>query len=490
MKNSFFYLFCFFFPFVGIAQLQQISKTHFGDAKDNDAETISTLSNGYTLIGYNRYIERGANWKEDYPQGALILFDEKGKIKWEKNYNAFGVKIIRSLVVAPNQKEFTVTGGYYDSQKKLEGFVLRLDSLGNVLWHKEYPEYISKIVEDREGNFFCSIGVIDTLRIMKLDAQGSVLWIKVCTDGNYRNEFPTLCMSNDKAFLYVVYNGTSNINPFSNPKLNDVWVKKYDLSGEILWETRVGTSFHEAAPQLKEIENEQVLIACDQYEKALYTRDIALYLLDKNGVVQKERQIRGNKEEILDDVLGQVGDHLFFSFSSNSDEKDFYKPIKEDYIYFSYIYKLDLDLNTVSTCSIKDELFQLFSKIAFNPFTKGIDATAWSTDSLLRGNGYLYKFIDLEHYFFGCMTEATLYPNPINSTDGQLNLRLPDIYYSKQTRFRLHDSNGRLVYATQQQIVGNEINFSIPLSLQPGLYFLEINCDNGARLIKKVVVSK
>jgi hypothetical protein len=489
MKNNLFYLFCFLFPLVGMAQLQQISKTRFGDAKNNAANLIKTLDNGYTLVAYIRYLDEPFAWTAEYTQGALVLFDEQGKIKWEKNYNTFGVKEISSILPSKNQKEFTITGGYYDAEKKMEGFIMRIDSLGTILWQKEYPKYIGEIQEDKDGNYFKTTSLGDTIGIEKLDYLGNSLWKKGYSDTNYRTGIHSLCMSNDKAYFYFAYNAAEEKQPFKAPK-NDIWIIKCDLNGTLIWENRIGTPLEETSPIVKEIENEQILIACDQYEKALYTRDIALYLLDKNGVVQKERQIRGNKEEILDDVLGQVGAHLFFSFSSNSDEKDFYKPIKEDYIYFSYIYKLDLDLNTVSTCSIKDDLAQLFSKIAFNPITKGIDATVWVTDSLLLTNGYLYKFIDLEHYFFGCMTEATLYPNPINNTDGQLNLRLPDIYYSKQTRFRLHDSNGRLVYATQQQIVGNEINFSIPLSLQPGLYFLEINCDNGAQLIKKVVVGR
>jgi hypothetical protein len=224
MKNSLFYLLCFFFPVVAMAQLQQISKTRFGDAQYNNAETVNVLSNGHTLVSYKRYKEGFSDWTADDPQGVLILFDEKAKMKWEKNYNAFGVKIIRSVIVAQNQKEFIIAGGYYDVKKKLDGFVMRLDSMGNVLWHKEYQKNISKIEEDKEGNFFVPLERADTINVMKLDRQGTILWEKVYSNGNYRNEYSTLCMSKDKSYFYLTYNGTTKQNPSSNPKLNDIWV--------------------------------------------------------------------------------------------------------------------------------------------------------------------------------------------------------------------------------------------------------------------------
>ncbi|HTO15676.1 MAG TPA: T9SS type A sorting domain-containing protein [Edaphocola sp.] len=157
------------------------------------------------------------------------------------------------------------TSGYGVSTSTLaSGYVMKIDTAGNKLWHKVYllPEYngIEKIIATADGNYICAgWGGIepekeDMLngvgRIIKINDQGNIIWDKIINISprtetfwdiisTENNDLITIGASS-KYYAYDIYN-----YEVGNTRAPDGWALKIDLDGNIKWSRVIG---HNAIP--------------------------------------------------------------------------------------------------------------------------------------------------------------------------------------------------------------------------------------------------
>jgi hypothetical protein len=160
-------------------------------------------------------------------------------------------------------------------------FVTKYDSAGNVLWARRgggtYPDYSRGICVDAIGNVYLTgafgsntiaFGTItltnassnhDDIFIVKYDSLGNVLWARSAGSANYDGP-SSICSDASGNVLITGYFGSSSISFGSSTLTNaggscplycaDFFIAKYDSSGNVLWAKGAGGTDMDAGVNL------------------------------------------------------------------------------------------------------------------------------------------------------------------------------------------------------------------------------------------------
>jgi hypothetical protein len=186
-------------------------------------ELKQTSDNGYIALGYGGFGEEGA---------CLIKTDINGMLQWSK-------QLLPSVALAPldiiqtKDKGYLIAGSYtYNA-----GFAVKTDSIGNVLWIKNYADSTTKtsgdiisVIELPSGDLVFA-GDMSTGAwscawewILKTDNSGNPIWSRRYADTNYIVNYGiTIVQTPDKGFALA---GNS---------LNYANILKTDSLGNLLW---------------------------------------------------------------------------------------------------------------------------------------------------------------------------------------------------------------------------------------------------------------
>jgi len=144
--------------------------------------------------------------------------------------------------------------GFYD------GWVIRTDSSGNIIWSRQYGgnlgDYLESIVRTTDGNFVCtgfSNSTDSTFSlnhgandywIIKIDTSGNLLWQKIY--GGTGNDYAYKVIQSRDGKLVITGNAVSLdgdvVGNHSSPGASDVWVLKLNSAGNIIWNKCFGGS--------------------------------------------------------------------------------------------------------------------------------------------------------------------------------------------------------------------------------------------------------
>src|SRR2546427_382394 len=161
---------------------------------------------------------------------------------WAKTYHATGAVDSAKLVQQTADGGFIVAGSTNSSgvPGNPHAWVLKLDSLGNVVWQKTYggtgPDSANSVQQTPDGGFIVAGGLTNSSSgvqhgwIFKLDATGSIVWQKTYFGGL---PLDTIWQSSDGGFIVA---GTGQISCFGCFGMFGEWVVKLDPLGNISWQ--------------------------------------------------------------------------------------------------------------------------------------------------------------------------------------------------------------------------------------------------------------
>jgi hypothetical protein len=164
---------------------------------------------------------------------------------------------------------FLVTGYASESSGDVAGnyggadvWVIKIDSIGNLLWEKNYggsaTDFGESILEMDNGNILCAgythsnDGLVTDFHgfedswIICLDSLGNLLWQHTYggSGGDLSNEIISL---SSNSYVFVGGSGLANGDVTSNYGNTDCWAVCIDSLGEILWQKSYGGSNFEDA---------------------------------------------------------------------------------------------------------------------------------------------------------------------------------------------------------------------------------------------------
>ena len=257
--------------------------TYGGSDYDSGQSILELASDSSLIVAGN---SRSSDGDVANNQGAddvwIIKTDSIGNLIWEKNYgssdsdNAYSVNEIGG--------EFFITGwngfpnGDVNGGHVSDFWVLKLDGNGDLLWNYAYGSSTTEQAFGGgalapDGGFFCmghtqtmtangdisnpiSVGTLKSdVWALKLDDFGQIEWEK-CLGGIETDVSPVFQVVADG---YIVVIETNSSDQYVTGALRggrDAWMIKLDLSGNILWQYRLGGSADESTSRTKIIDTQ------------------------------------------------------------------------------------------------------------------------------------------------------------------------------------------------------------------------------------------
>lgn len=200
----------------------------------------------------------------------VVKYDAAGNVLWAKSSG--GLYDDRGASISTDASGNIFITGYFESASisfgtttltnanitKADIFIAKYDASGNELWAKSAgalaPDYGQSIAADLTGNvlvtgFFSSPSITfdtvtltkissDDIFVVKYDASGNVLWAKSAGGSAFDNAFGICTDAGGNVLVTGIF--TSPILTFDAIALthtggSDIFVAKYDASGNVMW---------------------------------------------------------------------------------------------------------------------------------------------------------------------------------------------------------------------------------------------------------------
>lgn len=221
----------------------------YGLAPGNDeaGSLAKSADGGYLVAGYT-----AASGTTNY-DGLIMKLDSKGNLLWSKTLGGTSNELFAYVVATPDG------GGLAAGQTNSTGYgtysgdtwLVRFDASGNILWQKRYflsgnPGNVHAIISTSDGGFalagtFPFTPGVSDWGVVKLDANGNILWQKKLGSGNSDSGTGIVEDNHGGAGLVVsgvVYSGTwydAIISKLDLATGNLVWTKSYDFDSRANW---------------------------------------------------------------------------------------------------------------------------------------------------------------------------------------------------------------------------------------------------------------
>ncbi|MDF2436444.1 MAG: hypothetical protein K0Q95_820 [Bacteroidota bacterium] len=335
MKKLLFFVTAFFF--LTIANGQTYFHMRYGSSFHDEARKVIQSGDGNFLVaGLTGGFGSGGN-------PFIMKVDHFGTILWLKDYAGINVDIMFDIIELSNgSKELMMCGATnsYGAGFR-DGFVMRTDSLGNLIWAKAYGSYqyeeFYKIAEGEPGTFYVSGFAPDPnsagssgTTIMKIDDSGNALWTKWVNSWSpqgigwwpvsvtpLKSGGVVLCGCNQNSQIDVykfslsgnliwskqyspggyglssfenkkgeilINHSVGNINTVSQSV--DICILKIDSSGNFIWDKCYGGTFDDFGKSITNTTDDGILISGETNSIGNGDLDACLIKLDSSGFVQ------------------------------------------------------------------------------------------------------------------------------------------------------------------------------------------------------------
>lgn len=257
---------------------------NYGGTKNDELKRISPAIGGGYYLGGNSHSNDGDvgghHGSDTYSDFWIVKIDNQGEIIWEKNlggetdevfWDGFATEDGGYIAVGSAASNGGDVIGNHNSEGYIsDGWVVKLDSLGNIEWQKPLgglgSTTLLAIQPTKDGGYITvgeteafggdipptNHGSLDAW-VVKLDGLGNIEWSKLFGGSNI-DGFSSVKVLPDGSYIVAGQtdsnDGDVSYNHSTGEFLRDVWVVKLDIDGEIEWEKTYGGEGNEAAYQI------------------------------------------------------------------------------------------------------------------------------------------------------------------------------------------------------------------------------------------------
>ena len=247
----------------------------------NDAYAVQQTSDGgYIVAGFTGNVGFGAGW--------ILNLDSNGDILWQKAYD--GVAQFKSI-------HQTADGGYIaagdvvKADDSADVVVVKLTSDGNITWAKQYnfadADDTNDVLQTDDGGYILTV-YAPGVRILKLDNDGKIVWQK-----SYSGSDTALSIQQTNDGGYIVA-GLQN----SGCCDDDAMAFKLDSSGAIVWQRKYISSNGDVyLTHIKQTTDGDYTAVGYMSVNSVNWRDILALHLDSSGNIIWQKTYGGLSED-------------------------------------------------------------------------------------------------------------------------------------------------------------------------------------------------
>lgn len=210
-----------------------------------------------------------------------------GQISFYNTYSDEGYDVGEGIVQLPDSS-YLVTGSSSSFEGNSQAFIMKIDSLGNRLWSKDFGGFESdrgrRIFQVQNDGIYVagqsnSFGNFYDAYFFKTDFSGNLLYEKHYGSSAYENIHDGLLLA-DTSFILVgeTYN-TAN-------ETEDIYLLRINRFGDTLWTKNFGSEQKDVARSIKLLNDSTVIIAGEYYVADSLTQKAMLIKMDLDGNVE------------------------------------------------------------------------------------------------------------------------------------------------------------------------------------------------------------
>ncbi|MDR3273636.1 MAG: T9SS C-terminal target domain-containing protein [Flavobacteriaceae bacterium] len=253
-----------------------------GSSYDSVSSILQTSDGGYIVAGYTLSNDGDVSGNHgNGGDGWVVKLDASGNLLWKKCLGGSDLDGFYEIqqtsdggyIVAGSTKsnDGNVSGNHGNS----DGWVVRLDASGNLLWQKclggSGEDSVSSIQQTSDGGYIVAghtesnDGDVSGNHgggdgwVVKLDASGNLLWQK-CLGGSYE-DYASICQTSDGGYIVAGSTYSNDGDVSGNHGGKDGWVVKLNPSGEIDWQKCLGGSSRDDASSIQQTSDGGYIVA-------------------------------------------------------------------------------------------------------------------------------------------------------------------------------------------------------------------------------------
>lgn len=284
----------------------QWQKKYSGEGRAFVCNTLETSDGGFIVAGSNE------SFDSDYYDIVVIRIDVNGDILWQKSYGGQDTDVGSGICEAPDGGFIVagITWSFGAGERDL--LVLRLDANGEVLWQKTYgesnTEISEKIIRTSDNAVviaainYSSGGGLGSYWVLKLDLHGNVMWQKIY-NGGHRDELYDIQETSDGG--YILAGGTQSYSE----QYADAWIIKLDDSGNSVWQKVYGEQYYDRVDAIRETADGGFIAVGQTISFGLVNFDTWVLKIDPNGGISETcpgGMIRSSSAELIVPLITPV----------------------------------------------------------------------------------------------------------------------------------------------------------------------------------------
>ena len=239
-----------------------------GSVTDIACELKITPDGGFIICGNSDSNDGDVSGNHGFKDFWVIRLDPNGNLLWQKSYGGTSQESA-TAVSRTSDGGFLIGGMALSNNGDVSGnhggmdyWVIKIDSLGTLLWQKTYGgtgmEQCMAMVENAVGNFMLFGYTTSTngdvtgnhgsgdFWLVEIDSVGTLLWQKTY-GGSLMDEGYHLAIDPAGNYILCGWAASSNGDVSINQGGYDYWIINCDQQGNLIWEKSVGGSSDDMA---------------------------------------------------------------------------------------------------------------------------------------------------------------------------------------------------------------------------------------------------
>jgi hypothetical protein len=232
------------------------------------------------------YILAGSTSSSNVTDGYLVRVDSLGLVMWSKTYGWDNIDIIRSLRILPDSGY--ITAGFTNSKGNgaYDGWLMRTDKHGDTLWNAYFGgtdwDLFYDVYPTSDSGFVMTGGTwsagngAEDLWVVKTDKNGQLVWSK--TYGGAKQDQGRGVVETSDSLLAI-----AGFSYSQSDTLGNSWMLRLDQNGDTLW-TRTIPTFNNTYDEARSICQVYLdIVMCGVNTTTAGDKDGFIYASDVNG---------------------------------------------------------------------------------------------------------------------------------------------------------------------------------------------------------------
>ena len=464
----------------------------------------------------------------------VVKYDPNGNVLWAKSAGGSNSETAFSISVDANGN-VVVIGQFYSPNINIDGttltnigrqdiFIVKYDPNGNVLWAKSAGgsnvDQANSVSIDTSGNIvvagqFNSPNIIfgstnltrsgqDDIFVVKYDSNGNILWAKSAGGSNY--DVARSIKADVSGNIILTGNFASSTITFgstilTNNGLNDIFIVKYDPSGNVLWAKSAGGSSQENLTSISTDLSGNCVITGDFYSSDLTfgntilskigEQDIFVVKYDPNGNLLWDKTVGGSAYKFAISTSADISGNIIMAGYFESSLTIGSTTLSSRGNYDIFIVKYGSNGNILWAKSAGGMALDVANSITTDVSGDIVMTGYFGSSTITFGNTVLTKSGQTDMFVaklssttgIDILTKETkvhIYPNPFNN---YTHIELPNIV--ENAEIVISNLLGERILVSK--ISGKEYLLEKG-TMSPGVYFVEINDEINRYPISKILV--